>query len=95
MWGEVITWTARPANISKADDNFTKARPPALGERSSPTCLDTDHQRKMRRPSPGGEFFIPGPANTWATPSQFSGQNTGLMNDRAMPLEETAPLLAL
>jgi len=48
----------------------------------SPTTLDSDHPRIMRRPSPGGLVLTPGPATTWPAKFVASGQNTGLTATR-------------
>jgi hypothetical protein len=65
-------------DISRADDNLARRRPPGLGERCPPTSRDMARPRPVRWPSPGEEFSIAGPASSWATPQQVPGQNAGL-----------------
>src|SRR5947207_2966574 len=40
--------------------------------------FDTARPRLVRRPTPGEEFSITGPATTWAMLEQLPGQNTEL-----------------
>src|SRR5439155_16892254 len=64
-------------------DDFSPASARLRQPRSaSPTMFDTARPRLVRRPMPGEEFSITGPAMTWAMLEQLPGQNTELTATR-------------
>src|SRR5689334_1016260 len=66
--GEVRT------NAWRANDFSPNPRRPALAASISPTCFGMDRRRPVAGPRSYCEFFIRGPATTWATPQQVPGE---------------------
>jgi hypothetical protein len=70
------------AHPSTPDDIHANPSGFAHAERAPPTVLDPSDALNVRRPSSCEEFFIRGPAKSWAARKQVPGENTGVMAGR-------------
>jgi hypothetical protein len=68
---------------STPDDIHANPLGLAQAERAPPTVLDPSDALNVLRPGSCEEFFIHGPAKSWAARKQVPGENKGLMGGRA------------